>query len=311
MATLTNQQLMERWSRAQAKAHVRVEPGHPLEWWVGFDEVNQRTLLLISPLEPRSISSSKSIFVAMGLRTDGQWALSFKLMRAEQEDVFVRLCTDLIDSSRNFPDVRTALDFVLRRYEQWSKLMAHERAGLLTESQQRGLLGELHFMETMIRQGMPVQDAVLGWMGPEGADQDFVFEKGWHEVKTVGVSASEVSISSLQQLDQPTAGELVVVMIDGTGPGETQSITLNGKVEQVRSFLNVAPAALDGFDAKLLSCGYVDCPEYSQQWYRISGYRRYAIYAGFPRLVRATVPDEIVSVQYVLSLQALESWRIK
>ena len=67
---------------------------------------------------------------------------------------------------------------------------------------------------------------MTAWQGPEGCDQDFEFETGWAEVKTVKISATEVSISSLQQLEREDVGRLIVYFAekDGSESETTKSV---------------------------------------------------------------------------------------
>ena len=41
--------------------------------------------------------------------------------------------------------------------------------------------------------------ALAGWVGSEGADQDFVYADCWHEIKSTWASSSEISMSSVEQ----------------------------------------------------------------------------------------------------------------
>ena len=111
-------------------------------------------------------------------------------------------------------DRARSLICVLKRYAAWLKLLQHKNSALLGVAAQKGLIGELLYLKDRIERGMPVADALAGWVGPEGADQDFVYEDGWHEIKTTGAESAKVTISSAEQLDSAQSGELVVMRVD-------------------------------------------------------------------------------------------------
>lgn len=310
---VSSEQLRERWQRfsAQVGGYSRIDAIHPLELYIGYDSLtHQQTLLLISDVDPGQVPSSKSIHVGGGKRLDGRWAVTFSLIRDEQEEVFLQLCCDLIESSRSAG--RSGATFLLERYRRWHKLMQHEGSQLLSQAARKGLVGELIFLQRIINSGISAFDAVSGWVGQEGADRDFVFPWGWHEIKTVGSSAMTVTISSLQQLDAPSPGELVVLHVDLGAPGETGGFSLNEKVNELEALLRTTPAALDLFSDKLFfDRMYLPLSEYDHQRYRMKGLSRYSVDDNFPRLTVKTVPTQIPAANYELSLAAIEPWKVE
>jgi hypothetical protein len=151
--------------------------------------------------------------------------------------------------------------------------------------------------------------SVQGWVGPEGADQDFVYADSWFEVKSTGASASSIIISSLEQLDSPDAGKLIIVRIDKTAPEKPGAVSLNETVRHVRDKLAADAEALDLYQVKLAAYGYMDLQEYSEQKYFCSGVQRYRVDELFPKLTRKSIPAQILSLLYELNLPSLESWR--
>lgn len=307
---LTSQTLLSKWNGLPkyGGGFARIDSLHPLEFHIGYEAMGQKTLLFISAYEPKAIKSSRSISVSVGKRHDCQWAVSFSLIRKEQESVFTHLCCDLIESSRLQNNDLMGLQFVLNRYTQWHRLMEHQANGLLNESARKGLLGEVLFLLQMCIGGMTALDAVSGWIGAEGADRDFVYGDEWHEVKTVGIASKAIGISSLEQLDAPPLGEVVVYFIDKSAPGDSSSFTLKSKIDEARDICKVNEEAYDLFNTKLLHYGYMDLREYEEEYYRFGDMRKYKINETFPRLTRACVPVQITEVTYEISLNAIEHW---
>lgn len=312
MKMLTDKQLKDKWDNLpyQSKSHIRVDAGHLLDWHIGYENLNQKSLLLISKVKPPEVESSKSILFSVGERNNGDWALSLKLIREEQEDVYIRLCLDLIESSRICNNDSAGINFVLNRYNQWAKLMENKNSYLLTASQQKGLLGELQFLEGKINEKRGLQEIVSSWMGPEGADQDFVFSEKWYEIKSIAVSSHSVSISSLEQLDAPLPGELIVNLVDSTSPEDPNGITLRRKVMDIKEALASDINAQNLFEKKLLKVGYIDIPEYDKISYRCVAIKKFNVDNKFPRITRQEIPSEIESLEYKISIPAIKSWEI-
>jgi hypothetical protein len=290
---------------------LQIDTQHPLEWHIGYQSIRQRTLLLVCDSQIEAVDSSKSMVVTRRRReTDNRWTLSFELVRNEQQEVFAILCCDVIEHSRLAGNEKEALKLVINRYKQWSKLLETKGSGLMSEQSRKGLLGELLFLEQRIAMSDEAISAIKGWVGADGADQDFVYPDGWFEVKSIGVSSTRVAISSLKQLDCSDAGELVIQRIDKVAPSKIGAFSLNEIVNRISEILLAGDAdALDLFRAKLGSYGYIDLQEYSEQMYFCSETISYNVDKAFPRLTAKTVPAQIVSVHYELNLPSLEDWR--
>ena len=305
---ITPEILKMQWDGIEFKegGFLQVDTEHPLEWYIGYQSISQKTLLLVSDTEIDSIESSKSMAVSRRRReVDNRWILSFELLRNEQHDVFAILCCDIIEYSRTATD-EEALVLAISRYKQWSKLLESQRGGLMSESVQKGLLGELLFLEEHIDSEEFALTAIQGWVGADGADQDFMYSDGWFEVKCIGSSAVNVPISSLEQLDCTDVGELIIKRIDKVAPERANAISLNDVVQRIRN--RIEGEALDLFCAKLYDYGYIDLQEYSEQKYYCSATERYSVDDSFPRLTRKIVAPQITSLHYELNLPSLADW---
>ncbi len=309
---ITPETLENQWNSIKYKdgGFLQIDMQHPLEWHIGYQSISQRTLLLVSDTEFGTIESSKSIIVSRRRREyDNCWTLSFELLRNEQQDVFAILCCDIIEHSRSATNKAEALKLVFNRYKQWSKLLETQRNGLMDEHSRKGLLGELLFLEQRMATVGVILSTIQGWSGADGADQDFIYSDGWFEIKSIGVSATSVTISSLEQLDCTDEGELVIQQIDKVAPDKQGAFSLNDVVHRISTMLIGDIEALDLFRAKLSAYGYIDLQEYSEQKYFCSGTLRYLVDKSFPRITKNGVPTQVSSLHYELDLLALVNWR--
>ena len=307
----TSEFLQKQWSRIGYKdgGFLQIDVEHPLEWHIGYQSVGQRTLVLVCNSDIGNIDSSKSMHVKRRKReTDNRWTLSFELLRNEQHEVFSVFCSDIIEYSSATIDEKEALSLVINRYKQWSRLLESQKSGLMDEQKRKGLIGELLFLEERIEK-TSASVAVKGWMGADGADQDFTYSDGWFEIKSVGVSAASVTISSLEQLGCSGYGELVIMRIDKTAPEKEGAISLNDVVYRINRKLSIDIESLDLFQKKLNNYGYIDLQEYSEQKYFYSGTQKFIINSSFPRLSKQSVPKQIISTHYELDLPSLTEWQ--
>lgn len=303
--------LQRQWNSIGYKycGFLQIDTQHPLEWYIGYRSISQKTLLLVCTTDIGAIESSKSMAVTRRKReTDNRWALSFELLSNEQEGVFAIFCSDIIENSRPASNEKEALALVIDRYKQWSRLLETQRSGLMDESSRKGLFGELLFLQRRIEESNSALATIRGWVGADGADQDFVYEDGWHEVKSIGASVTSVTISSLEQLDCADEGELVVLRIDKAAPDKAGALSLNDMVQKISNKLTDDVAALELFRSKLTAYGYIDIQEYSEQKYYCSDMQWYRVDDTFPSLTRRNVPIQVESLSYKLNLSSMTDW---
>ncbi|GAA0719817.1 hypothetical protein GCM10008905_08330 [Clostridium malenominatum] len=310
---LSNKELIKKWDEIPfyGGGYKRIDNTHPIEWYIGYEDMNQKTILLLTNNDPGNISSSKSIIASTGQRKDGRWAISFRLIKKGNEDVFIHLCWDIIESSRDKSLGCDTVDYIVERYNKWLKLMEHQRPELMDDTHIKGLIGEMLFLEENIKNGMELQVAVDGWIGPDGADQDFVYVNGWTEIKCIGISTNSISISSIEQLDAELPGWICVYFLDKTAPENTKGFTLVEKIEELRSVFANNVRAREVFENKLFKYGYSDRKEYNEQRYKFGGKKKYKVDDDFPRLIKSNIPFEIISAKYNISLAGIEGWRLK
>lgn len=285
-------------------SYQRVDQSHILDIYIGKNEFNNYTLFLVTETEPKHISSSQLIQIRVGQRHDRKWALSFMLENDNFEELFLRFCDDIIESSRNLSSKKLGAAFVCERYIKWQNMLSKYNNGLLLPFQIKGLIGELYFLRDYLIPMVGSEKAVESWIGPEKADQDFVCDDLWYEVKSTVSGSETVRIASIEQLDTVSEGELVVIYLDKTSYSDERKITLNSIYEEVYNLLPLGPlqAKLTGI---LLSLGYYKRIEYDEHNFKFSGIKRYKVGSDFPCLRKSELPASIAHAKYDLALTAI------
>ena len=123
-------------------------------------------------------------------------------------------------------------------------------------------------------------------------------------------SRTEVSISSIEQLDCVKSGELVVIRADKTSVTNANAFNLNMLYKELLTMLPDDDSR-EQFSTMLLRYGYYPRPEYEGEEYtfEIKAMARYAVSADFPCLRRANLPESVTEAKYSLALTTIDSFR--
>ena len=283
-----------------------VDPSHPNEIYIGYRTPEEKEVRFYGVDDYHDIPSSKSLEARMIKKTDGSFVLSIYLKRKENTDEFISLLWDIIESCRTCDNY---CQCVYEKYCMWYRLLELSKGSVLSFERQKGLLAELLYLEELIKKND--EEIVNTWLGPEGADQDFVFSASWTEVKAVSAAAEVVKISSLQQLDADGAGILRLYYLETTSDENSNGITLPKKIEEIKD-LFTNNLCKDKFLIKLREYGYRkdDENKYLENKFSLLKISDFSITEGFPKLTNANVPVGIGNVKYTISINSISDYQI-
>ncbi len=302
------QEFKDTWKEfnESSKGFLKLAIDHPLEFQVGYASTTRKALIVMNTEKIEKIPCSAAINAENRQLINGTWTLELQLLLEEYEEEFLCLGWDIImySSEKSNP-----LEALIDRYLSWQRLLQYVGKGVMSFSQQKGLIGELlHIEEIIPSKGIDV--AVTSWVGPDGSDQDFVYEDTWDEIKSVSLATETVKISSFEQLLQEKPGTLSVYVLEKTTPGNDR-ILLSYLVKTLRLKMSQSVRLLDTFNMKLFKYGYRDRDEeeYDKNSFRYIERKDYLVNDEFPKLTRENVPNEIVSGSYNLSLSSIEKYK--
>ena len=307
MAMLFNE-FKEKWEKMPqiANGFLSLGIGHPLDLQIGHYKSIYKSLVVMNTGRLKEIPSSFAVRAVNTELNDGRWILEFQLLHESFREEYLRLCWDMIEVALNS---REPLKEFISKYMSWQRLLQYSDKKSMSFQKQKGLLGELIFLDECIdNKGIDI--AVSAWQGPDGSDQDFLFESTWTEVKTVALASETVKISSMQQLEQEQEGELRVYILEKSVAG-TNKYNLVDMANRILDKLSVDPQIRDHFDMKLFKYGYrkEEIQIYRQYYFRLIEFRKYKVNKIFPKLTRKNIDVAVVSCQYELSLPAIEEYR--
>ena len=283
---------------------TRVDKFHVLDTYLGKDHCGRLTLFYIFDSKPITLLSSSIIEVEVGERIDGRWAISFYLKEVNYEDLFISFCNDMVESSRYILNTDEGSQFICNRYIMWQKMLNKTSGKILSKEEVKGLIGELLFMHDVLFDKYGINESIFSWGGPYGMIHDFEIENKWYEVKSISKNATSIQISSIEQLDSPYAGDLVVYYIEKTTTKDANATNLNLLINLIKDLIQNVEAR-NYFDQSLLEIGYFESEVYNNYCYKIIRKSVYEIDSEFPCIRRKMIPLEIVNSKYELALSGI------
>jgi len=302
-------EIIEKWKnfRNQEGYLQRVDPNHPLDFFVGISINGKDELVLITVNEPAQLISSKALEIEKKKRQDKKWATQICSTENENRDIFAKLCVDLIESSRDVKNEIEGINCVAKRFFAWQRLLSSKHS-VLPISVLKGLIGELSFARDVLSKRYSMDDIISAWQGPDGADRDYIFENTWFEIKSISTGKDEITISSLNQLEVDTDGYIVQFFVDESSSTDASAISVFSFIENIRKMLEQNPSAYFAFEQKLVNLGYVDKKAYEEIYFTIHGPRYFVVDNSFPKLTTDSVPNGIIKAKYDVSLSCVAEY---
>jgi hypothetical protein len=226
---------------------------------------------------------------------------------SEFYEIFEVLCVDLIKSALNAQTEIEAISILSNRIHIWTKLFSRGFKGLSVQ-QVLGLAAELSFLKKWVTQ--PILGNITAWTGPLGTPQDFTdsVKNMAFEVKAIGRSDLTVKISSLDQLDFGGQLFLVTFPVVSAKIDDPVKINLDQLVAEITELLS--GLHIPEFLHLLLQAGYVT-DLYKDIKFTVGDPYFYKLGPEFPRIIRASVPQEVIAVRYEIDLAQCKKFEVE
>ena len=234
----------------------------------------------------------------------GGAVIYIRLKDLAQKELFEILCRDVVSAGEQGETESDALDRFIRRTYRWHYLLRGGKTEILTEEEQKGLIGEIEILK-IIMLGLGAKAALTSWTGPSGAPKDFELAADCIEVKAKRVASQPfVSISNEHQLADVTDRALWLAVLAVDKVQQPYGKVLPECISEVTSLIERDdPALVPDWDAHLADAGYDPLHDYSQWRWQKSEPVFYSVTEGFPR-IGAPIPLGVSHVEYSISLSA-------
>jgi hypothetical protein len=227
-------------------------------------------------------------------------------------DIFMLFIEDVIYGLESIKLENEIPQVINEKVSYWSKLFARINGDLLSKERQRGLYGELSFLNALLSHSEDYKSCIETWTGPDGTNQDFNNNLNAVEVKTSKATKPSVNIASELQLDWTNLNSLYLFVyhLDVLNNGGHTLYQLIKEIKQKISKLN---DSLSLFEKKLDVLGV---PVGAEKYYDDFGFilrsqQAYKVQDGFPTLTIDIINNVAIhNVKYQIDLTACEPFEV-
>jgi hypothetical protein len=278
---------------------------------VGYNR-NQKSLILELP------SSFKC-----ALRDHKRENISFKFLKNENclciiledtyfEDLFEDLTLSIYQQIKDIDSPDSYSSEFNRYFLKWSAFFEGKRQDGLTESQLKGLFGELYFVRELLVDSLPnINEILSSWRGPYDEGHDYVTEIEDIEIKTIDQSRNNVNISSEFQLDSEE-GKTLRLLVYSVETNSQRGENLSDIISSIKAIILSNNGDLAILLNALAQKGLIgdSLAEYdSSRFYVLSRVIYNCFDKDFPKLTRSTLSSSINQVRYSLRLNLIEEFK--
>lgn len=237
--------------------------------------------------------------------------LNIYLLDNDLKDIFSLFIQNILEDIAESITEKEAITKTFNVISKWKKLFDKINFNGLSLEYQKGLLGELLFINSLLDAGIESDIILNAWMGPDFDDKDFRFGDIGIEVKLTSSKHPKLKITNEGQLDIQNLNRLFLILyivehVQGNG------FTLNSLVSQIRIKLSSNFNSLSLFNERLLLLGYLQIDEeYYNNMFRSKEIYTYAVTSEFPRIIKSQLPSGIYDTSYSIELSAVENFKIE
>lgn len=241
--------------------------------------------------------------------------LCIELTDQSYKDIFYEFCNLLISSCIEETRESAALDVLIQKSWRWQSLLTKQNAKKLSDESQKGLIGELYFLNEFLFPIFQENESISSWYGPTGSSKDFEFSSFQVEIKSKRSGAKpSIRISSADQLEiiPNTSLFMAVFGIDKNNSEQSKSLTqwIKDTVEKIYNSDFIG--CLQDFYDVLDESGYREDqdPYYQDQKWDIKEIKFFEITEAFPRIVASKIPTSLLNVNYSIDMNAVSPFEI-
>ena len=274
---------------------------------VGKDMNNNYCLVIKGNSLRRKVNTSEAVSLELQDLGNNKKQLVFSLQKIELFDVFISFTENIYRYL--YKEKNDVIEKAYKRWIAYRQLFLSNSKLYLSEPNILGLIGELLFLTNYMFKNYSVEKSILSWGGANYNKKDFEIDHTWYEIKTTTNLKKGICISSLEQLDSPLTGFLVIHELEKTTTTNSNAINLNNLVYKILMKIN-NPNIVDIFLNKLEEVGYKYDNFYKEYSYSLKETMHYTVNSDFPKLTRKSVPHGILECTYKIDINNIEMFRI-
>ena len=238
--------------------------------------------------------------------------LNIYLLDNDLRDIFSLFIQNILEAIEPSVTESEAIISTFKVVLKWKKLFDKINFSGLKLERQKGLIGELLFLNYLLSNEKTSALAISSWTSTEQEFQskDFTIGSIGIEIKFTTAKQPKIRISSERQLDSENFDELFLVLYSAEAV-KGNGISLNSIIEQTRqNILNEDDLNL--FNGKLQLNGYFEeDKEHYGRMFAIKKTFTFLVSPGFPRIVKTDLPIGIYDTSYSIEISAVESYKVE
>lgn len=234
------------------------------------------------------------------------------LIDNDLKDIFSLFIQNILEEIKNNLTEYEAVNTTLNVVSKWKRLFDRINFNGLSLEQQKGLIGELLFLNTMIDYERSISNALNSWTSTEQDFQskDFTLGLVGVEVKFTASKNPRIKVTNERQLDTENFSNLFLILYSCVAVKDN-GISLNSIVEQLRSRITTLEE-LSLFNAKLQLNGYFeeDKAHYGRM-YALTKTFVFNVSSEFPKIIKNQLPLGIYDTSYSIEISAVENFIVE
>jgi len=245
------------------------------------------------------------------IEVENRIELNIYLLDNDLKNIFSLFIQNVLEDLEQCVTESEAITKTLNIVSKWKKLFDKIIFTGLTIEQQKGLIGELLFLNYLLNYKKTSANAIYAWTGSEQEFQskDFTLGSVGIEIKFTSSKQPQIKVSNERQLDAENFNELFLVLYS-TEAVKDNGFSLNSIVEQTRQNIST-DEELNVFNGKLELNGYFDKDkEHYSQMYSFKKTYSFAVTSDFPKIVKKDLPLGIYDTSYCIEISAVENFII-
>ncbi|HUH75073.1 MAG TPA: PD-(D/E)XK motif protein [Chitinophagales bacterium] len=242
------------------------------------------------------------------VETDDFCELNIYLLDNDLKDIFSLFIQNILEDIVESVTESEAIIKTLNVISKWKKLFDKINFNGLSIEQQKGLIGELLFINHLLDNRKSSSTILNAWTGPDFEDKDFVFGATGIEIKLTSSKYPKLKITNEGQLDTQNLNELFLVLYTVEDVKEN-GFTLNSFISQIQQKLSANISQLKFFDERLMLLGYFENDkEHYNKMYSLKKTYQYLVTNDFPKIIKSQLPLGVYNTSYFIELSAVESF---
>lgn len=238
--------------------------------------------------------------------------LNIYLLDNDLKDIFFLFIQNILEDIQGVVTEDEAIIVTINIVSKWKRLFDKINFEGLSLERQKGLIGELFFLNYLLINEKTASRAVQSWTSIEREYQakDFTLASVGIEIKFTSSKQPRIKVSHERQLDTENFKKLFLVLYSAEAVKDN-GVSLSSLIEQVRKTI-ASDEDRNLFNVKLRLSGYFD--EDREQYGRMYSLKKtfaFAVTNSFPRIVKSDLPLGVYDASYSIEISAVENFIIE